>query len=62
MIRLLPAAYEGGIYRPVNRSDANPFDISDAIMKEIINCDGKHDNSSKTGKNVFMVFFGKSLL
>ncbi|KAG8180699.1 hypothetical protein JTE90_005796 [Oedothorax gibbosus] len=56
LIRLLPPAYDGGIYRPTNRSRANPFEVSDAIMQELP-CKG-HDDSSKTGKNVLMVFFG----
>lgn len=58
LIRLLPAAYKGGIYQPVNRSHANPFIISDYIMQEKLNCDS-FNGSSKSGKNIFMVFFGQ---
>ena len=57
LIRLLPAAYDGGIYKPVNRSQANPFVVSEVVMQDIQSCNG-FDESSKTGKNAFMVFFG----
>ncbi|XP_035207728.1 dual oxidase 2-like isoform X3 [Stegodyphus dumicola] len=59
LIRLLPSAYQGGVYEPVNHSKANPFIVSDSIMKEISMCSGHNESSSKTGKNVFMVFFGQ---
>ncbi|XP_054706944.1 dual oxidase 2-like [Uloborus diversus] len=57
LIRLLPPAYQGGIYLPANRS-SNPFVISDQIMDSTPECDG-HQQSSVTGKNVLSAFFGQ---
>ncbi|GFT66944.1 hypothetical protein NPIL_295941 [Nephila pilipes] len=58
LIRLVPSAYEGGIYRPINRSQANPLTVSHRLMQELP-CNGNNKSYSSTGKNVFMVFFGQ---
>ncbi|CAL1297933.1 unnamed protein product [Larinioides sclopetarius] len=58
LIRLLPSDYEGGVYRPTNRSRANPLAVSNKLLKEL-SCDGKNKSYSSTGSNVFMAFFGQ---
>ncbi|GBM06687.1 Dual oxidase 2 [Araneus ventricosus] len=58
LIRLLPSDYEGGVYRPTNRSRANPLAISNKLLKEL-SCNGENKSYSSTGSNVFMAFFGQ---
>lgn len=62
LIRLLPAAYDGGIYRPVKKKQANPFIVSDLIMNEPKTVCDEYSDLPVTGKNAFMVFFGKFII
>lgn len=58
LIRILPSAYNDGVYQPVPSDDdrPNPLTLSQTLMN------GPSGTHSRTGKNAFLVFFGQQVV
>ncbi|CAH1797386.1 unnamed protein product [Owenia fusiformis] len=56
LVRLLPSAYEDGVYEPSGKNRPNPFEISDALMS------GETGHPSSRNRTAFMVFFGQQVV
>lgn len=57
LIRLFPAQYSDGSYRPNGQNRPNPFTISEMTMKGNFG-----EGLSRTGKTAFLVFFGQQVV
>ncbi|XP_047475214.1 dual oxidase 2-like [Penaeus chinensis] len=55
LLRLLPPAYEDGVYQPVRRK-ANPLEVSEKLMR------GQNGKMSKGGRTAFLLFFGQQVV
>jgi dual oxidase len=56
LIRLLPADYSDGVYKPSGIDRPNPIYLSEAFMK------GEIGEKSATGKTALFVFFGQQVV
>lgn len=57
LIRLFPAQYSDGSYRPNGQNRPNPFTISNLTMRGNFG-----EGLSRTGKTAFLVFFGQQVV
>ncbi|XP_063590443.1 dual oxidase-like [Penaeus indicus] len=55
LLRLLPPAYEDGVYQPARRK-ANPLEVSEKLMR------GQNGKMSKGGRTAFLLFFGQQVV
>ncbi|KAK8769921.1 hypothetical protein V5799_013616 [Amblyomma americanum] len=57
LIRLFPAQYSDGSYRPNGQDRPNPFTVSEKTMRGNFG-----EDLSRTGKTAFLVFFGQQVV
>lgn len=53
LLRRVPAAYKDGVYEPSGFNRPHPLELSEKLLN------GTVGTQSRTGKNAFLVFFGK---